>query len=95
MKNTFCLLRGDEAVLSQHFGDLDDEGVEEQWRQALRLMQEIYALPRSGWWLTPIPATALRGGRRRWRYRWSACCIIMPTLPPAWPSIAGRWTAAT
>ncbi|AWT21281.1 carbamoyltransferase HypF [Klebsiella michiganensis] len=43
MKNTFCLLRGDEAVLSQHFGDLDDEGVEEQWRQALRLMQEIYA----------------------------------------------------
>lgn len=43
MKNTFCLLRGDEAVLSQHFGDLDDEGVEGQWRQALHLMQEIYA----------------------------------------------------
>lgn len=43
MKNTFCLLRGDEAVLSQHFGDLDEEGVEAQWRQALRLMQEIYA----------------------------------------------------
>lgn len=43
MKNTFCLLRGDEAVLSQHFGDLGEEGVEGQWRQALHLMQEIYA----------------------------------------------------
>nr|WP_287858144.1 carbamoyltransferase HypF [Klebsiella sp.] len=42
MKNTFCLLRGDEAVLSQHFGDLSEEGVEGQWRQALHLMQEIY-----------------------------------------------------
>ncbi len=43
MKNTFCLLRGNEAVLSQHFGDLDDEGVEAQWRRALHLMQAIYA----------------------------------------------------
>lgn len=95
MKNTFCLLRGDEAVLSQHFGDLDEEGVEAQWRQALRLMQEIYAFTPSGWLPTPIPATALRGGRRRWRYRWTACCIIMPTPPPAWPSTAGRERAAT
>ncbi len=43
MKNTFCLARGDEAVLSQHFGDLGEEGVEQQWRSALRLMQSIYA----------------------------------------------------
>jgi hydrogenase maturation protein HypF len=28
MKNTFCLVRGNQAVLSQHFGDLSDEGVE-------------------------------------------------------------------
>lgn len=26
MKNTFCLVRGNQAVLSQHFGDLSDEG---------------------------------------------------------------------
>jgi hydrogenase maturation protein HypF len=33
MKNTFCLARGEQAVLSQHFGDLGDEGVEQQWRR--------------------------------------------------------------
>ncbi|PTM34013.1 carbamoyltransferase HypF [Enterobacter cloacae] len=42
MKNTFCLVRGNQAVLSQHFGDLSDEGVEAQWRSALALMQQIY-----------------------------------------------------
>lgn len=42
MKNTFCLLRGDSAVPGQHFGDLTDEGVEAQWQNALRLMQQIY-----------------------------------------------------
>jgi hydrogenase maturation protein HypF len=28
-------------VLSQHFGDLGEEGVEQQWRSALQLMQSI------------------------------------------------------
>ncbi|HBH7066625.1 TPA: carbamoyltransferase HypF [Enterobacter cloacae] len=43
MKNTFCLVRGNQAVLSQHFGDLGDDGVEAQWRSALAVMQQIYA----------------------------------------------------
>lgn len=43
MKNTFCLVRGDRAVLSQHFGNLSDDGVDAQWRTALSLMQKIYA----------------------------------------------------
>lgn len=43
MKNTFCLVRGNQAVLSQHFGDLADDGVEAQWRSALAVMQQIYA----------------------------------------------------
>ncbi|MEG4681059.1 carbamoyltransferase HypF [Enterobacter cloacae] len=43
MKNTFCLVRGNQAVLSQHFGDLSDDGVEAQWRSALSVMQQIYA----------------------------------------------------
>ncbi len=42
MKNTFCLVRGKEAVLSQHLGDLSEEGVEAQWQKALALMQSIY-----------------------------------------------------
>ena len=42
MKNTFSLVRGDQVVLSQHFGDLSDEGVEVQWQKALRVMQSIY-----------------------------------------------------
>jgi hydrogenase maturation protein HypF len=36
MKNTFCLVRGNQAVLSQHFGDLSDDGVEHQWRSRCR-----------------------------------------------------------
>ncbi len=28
--------------MSQHFGDLGDEGVEQQWHQARRLMQAVY-----------------------------------------------------
>ena len=42
MKNTFCLLRDGQAVMSQHFGDLSDEGVESQWRGALDVMQQMY-----------------------------------------------------
>ncbi len=44
-------------------GDLGEEGVEQQWRSALQLMQSITRLCRSGWWLMPIPAIAQRSGR--------------------------------
>ena len=43
MKNTFCLVRGNQAVLSPHFGDLSDEGGDAQWRSALAMMQQVYA----------------------------------------------------
>lgn len=42
MKNTFCLVRGGQAVVSQHFGDLSDDGVEHQWRSSLEIIQKMY-----------------------------------------------------
>lgn len=42
LKNTFCLLRGNQAVLSQHLGDLAEDGVEQQWQKARALMCEAY-----------------------------------------------------
>ncbi|MGY5466441.1 carbamoyltransferase HypF [Citrobacter koseri] len=42
LKNTFCLVRGEQAVVSQHLGDLSDDGIQTQWRDALRLIQNIY-----------------------------------------------------
>lgn len=95
MKNTFCPARGSEAVLSQHFGDLGEEGVEQQWRSALQLMQSIYAFVpqrvvvdahpgyRSTQWAASCPC------------RWRQCCITMPTPRHARRSTAGRLTAGT
>ncbi|CAG74161.1 hydrogenase maturation protein [Pectobacterium atrosepticum SCRI1043] len=42
LKNTFCLVRGESAVLSQHLGDLSDDGVESQWHRAFDLMCRVY-----------------------------------------------------
>lgn len=42
LKNTFCLLRGDSAVLSQHLGDLDDLDIQRQYQQSLALFEDIY-----------------------------------------------------
>ncbi len=86
-------------MLSQHFGDLGEEGVEQQWRSALQLMQSIYAFVpqrvvvdahpgyRSTQWAPPCPC------------RWRQCCITMPTPRRAgehrWPLDGGDVIALT
>jgi hydrogenase maturation protein HypF len=35
LKNTFCLLRGGQALLSQHIGDLEDAATHADWQRAL------------------------------------------------------------
>ena len=42
LKNTFCLLRGNKAVVSQHIGDNSNEKVQAQLQQNLTLFQQIY-----------------------------------------------------
>lgn len=42
LKNTFCLLRGNAAVLGPHLGDLDDLDIQQQFERSLALFQDIY-----------------------------------------------------
>ncbi|CQJ65542.1 hydrogenase maturation protein [Yersinia intermedia] len=42
MKNTFCLLRDGNAVLSQHLGDLEDRDIAQQQQQLVALFCDIY-----------------------------------------------------
>lgn len=42
LKNAFCLVRGGEAILSPHVGDLDDHATREDAARALRLMSALH-----------------------------------------------------
>ncbi len=42
LKNTFCLIRDDRAVLSQHMGDLEDARTSDAWERTLALYRQIY-----------------------------------------------------
>ncbi|WP_443091696.1 carbamoyltransferase HypF [Basfia succiniciproducens] len=42
LKNTFCLLKRNKAVVSQHIGDTADEKVQSQLEENLALFQHIY-----------------------------------------------------
>jgi len=43
LKNTFCLIRKGEAVLSQHVGDLEDAATHGGYRETLDLYAKLYA----------------------------------------------------
>ncbi len=42
LKNTFCLLRGGQALLSQHIGDLEDAATHADWQRALVDLQSYF-----------------------------------------------------
>ncbi len=43
LKNTFCLLRGGEAILSQHLGDLENAAAFDAYQNTLNLYLNIFA----------------------------------------------------
>jgi len=43
LKSTFCILRGGEAILSQHIGDLEDAATHADYRSALGLYRQLFA----------------------------------------------------
>ncbi|PKE31817.1 carbamoyltransferase HypF [Rahnella sp. AA] len=42
LKNTFCLVRGDQAILSPHFGSLARSDIAEQQQRAIEHFQHLY-----------------------------------------------------
>lgn len=42
LKNTFCLLKNQQAVLSQHMGDLENYATYEDYQKSLQLYQQLY-----------------------------------------------------
>jgi hydrogenase maturation protein HypF len=44
LKNTFCLLRGEEAFLSQHIGDMETSSEMEHFEEALASIKRLFAL---------------------------------------------------
>ena len=44
LKNTFCLLRGEQAFMGQHIGDMESEGEVEHFEEALAAVLRLFSL---------------------------------------------------
>ncbi len=42
LKNSFCLLKNGQAIVSQHIGDLENVAVQQDYRTAIGLYQQLY-----------------------------------------------------
>lgn len=42
LKNTFCLIRDGQAIVSQHIGDLEDARTSDAWERGLALYRKLY-----------------------------------------------------
>ena len=94
LKNTFCLLRDGQAILSQHIGDLEDAATFAEYQRSLALYRELFDHRRRSSQSTAIrnisPPTSARNGRPATAWRWSRFSTTMRTLRAAWPSTACR-----
>ena len=57
LKSTFCVVRGDQAFLSPHLGDLDSELAYRAFRTDLELYLAMLAVEPERWPATCIPTT--------------------------------------
>lgn len=75
LKNTFCLLKGNRAVLSQHLGDLSDERVQQQFTQTWKLLHQIYQFVPDALACDLHPAYASTQLAQRWAEKAALTCF--------------------
>lgn len=93
LKNTFCLVRGAQAVVSQHLGDLSDDGIQAQWREALRLIQSIYDFTPERIVCDAHPGYVSSQWASEMRLPTETVLHHHAHAAACWPSMVGRWTA--
>ena len=75
MKNTFCLLRDSNAVLSQHLGDLEDRDIAQQQQQLLALFCDIYHFTPQAVVVDAHPAYVSHQFGREWAAQHHIPCV--------------------
>ncbi|MGT3242969.1 carbamoyltransferase HypF [Yersinia enterocolitica] len=75
MKNTFCLLRDSNAVLSQHLGDLADSDIAQQQQQLLALFCDIYHFTPQTVVVDAHPAYVSHQFGREWAAQHNIPCV--------------------
>jgi hypothetical protein len=95
LKASFALIRGSEAIVGPHVGDLEQAAVLGDYRAMLALYRQIFAFTpeviavdaHAGYLSTQLGEAMAA----EWARGWCAWAITMPTWPPAWPTmVCGR-----
>ncbi|MFL4556576.1 carbamoyltransferase HypF [Yersinia kristensenii] len=77
MKNTFCLLRDSNAVLSQHLGDLEDRDIAQQQQQLLALFCDIYHFTPQAVVVDAHPGYVSHQFGKEWAAQQNIPCIVV------------------
>ncbi len=90
-KSTVCFVRGDQAFVSQHLGDLSQRATASFFEETIAKLGRLLRLePADRSRTISIPTIARRVGRSNAVCRVWPFSIITRTSPPAWPSTAAR-----